>query len=325
MVKKHLISTMLDSDERLDFRKVRPAWNIRYTAVLTDILVIWVMILVGFVPFYLLRDNTLWSVIAILPGAMYFSYWKHAYVAFFHEAAHFNLHENKDTNDRLANLFWTPINGMRIKSYRKHHLQHHAHLGDSGDTEISYVTPLNLKNILASVTGVYMVKTVFRYLMVARRGSMKADPPAGDTSGNALDFFLGLAVMGICQLSILAGLYFGISVYAAICWVISVFITDMFVANLRQTLEHRDAAYGGKDDFSDRPHGEINKMFGTGFFARFFGGAGFNRHLLHHLDASVSYTRFDEMEAYLLGTSAAPYLNDNRTTYWRRIRELVLL
>ena len=33
-------------------------------------------------------------------------------------------------------------------------------------------------------------------------------------------------------------------------------------------------------------------------FSRYFGGAGFNRHLLHHLDPSISYTRFDEFERF---------------------------
>lgn len=317
-MQKNLIKNYLSEAEKQAYKTQSAQWSIVYPTILVDLLVAWAMLLIGFIPFVLLRDNPVGSLVLVLPMALYLSFWKQSYITFFHEAAHFNIHHNRKINDRLANLFLTPFIGLWIKSYRRHHWQHHVHLGTDGDTEISYVTSLNAKNIIASITGVYLAKTVFRYFTVAKDKTGR-----GTSTESSIKFVSGLCVLAVSQLAITAVLYVTISIYAAACWLITVFITDMFLANMRQTLEHRDARYGDKDDFSDSPHGEVNQMFGTDLLSRHMGGAGFNRHLLHHLDPTVSYTRFDEMEAYLSHTGAASYIDDNRTSYAKRIRELV--
>ena len=53
------------------------------------------------------------------------------------------------------------------------------------------------------------------------------------------------------------------------------------------------------------------------------GGAGFNRHLLHHWDPGVSCTQLAALEAYLAGTEAAPSLQQRRTTYAATARRLL--
>ena len=74
-------------------------------------------------------------------------------------------------------------------------------------------------------------------------------------------------------------------------------VTDPFM-ELRQTLEHRNnhKKYQ-KSQLCPKDYG-VNQIFGNNFFSRYFGGAGFNRHLLHHLDPSISSTRFDEFEEF---------------------------
>ena len=66
----------------------------------------------------------------------------------------------------------------------------------------------------------------------------------------------------------------------------------------------------------------LNQIFGNNFFSRYFGGAGFNRHLLHHLDPSISSTRFDEFEEFLMRSSCAAEINKCRSTYWTKFKEL---
>jgi hypothetical protein len=56
-------------------------------------------------------------------------------------------------------------------------------------------------------------------------------------------------------------------------------------------------------------------MFGTDFFSRYYGAAGFNRHLLHHWDPEISYTLFDEMEAFIARTPLADKVEEARTIY----------
>jgi hypothetical protein len=63
------------------------------------------------------------------------------------------------------------------------------------------------------------------------------------------------------------------------------------------------------------PHGPVNRLFGNGALSRTFGNAGYNRHLLHHWDPAVSYTRFDEMESFLMSTELAKVINGARATY----------
>lgn len=319
-MQKNLIKNYLSKDEKEDYKKQSSRWNIVYATILVDVMTAWVMLLIGFLPFIWLQDRPVYALIIILPMALYLSFWKQSYLTFFHEAAHFNIHRNRKANDLLANIFWTPFIGLWIKSYRKHHWQHHVHLGEDGDTEISYVTPLTMKNIISSITGIYLVKTVLRYFTVAKDKTGR-----GSKAGSSLKFISGLGVLAVSQSAITVVLYFGVSIYAAACWLITVFVTDMFLANMRQTLEHRDARHGNKDNFTDSAHGEVNQMFGTDLLSRHMGGAGFNRHLLHHLDPTVSYTRFDEMEAYLSDKAAASYIDENRTSYAKRVRELIIV
>jgi fatty acid desaturase len=56
-------------------------------------------------------------------------------------------------------------------------------------------------------------------------------------------------------------------------------------------------------------------MFGVGPLASTFGGAGFNRHLLHHWEPTVPYPRLAELERYLADTIAGPIIETRRCTY----------
>jgi len=66
-------------------------------------------------------------------------------------------------------------------------------------------------------------------------------------------------------------------------------------------------------------------MFGRGPFSSIFGGAGFNRHLLHHWEPSVSYTNLPALEAYLLDTEAAPLIEMRRSSYFKTFARLFQL
>jgi fatty acid desaturase len=65
-------------------------------------------------------------------------------------------------------------------------------------------------------------------------------------------------------------------------------------------------------------------VFGDGLIARTFGGAGFNRHLLHHWEPGISYTRLPDLEHFLNDTDLRPIMESRKTTYgrvfWRLFR-----
>ena len=52
---------------------------------------------------------------------------------------------------------------MWIKQYRKHHWKHHNHLGTHADTEVSYHSPINLREIISGLNGIYIIKILFKY------------------------------------------------------------------------------------------------------------------------------------------------------------------
>jgi hypothetical protein len=110
---------------------------------------------------------------------------------------------------------------------------------------------------------------------------------------------------------------------AGLSWVLS-FISAYPTFNaLRQILEHRSVTAARGADFTRVSHGAVNRMFGRGWLARTFGSAGFNRHLLHHWDPALSYTRFDEMESFFARTELAAAIDASRTTYLRTLRALL--
>jgi hypothetical protein len=87
-------------------------------------------------------------------------------------------------------------------------------------------------------------------------------------------------------------------------------------------LEHRDENARRDVDYAHTPHGAINRLFGDGPLASTLGGAGFNRHLIHHWEPQISYTRLREVEQFLMETPAAEDLRHRQTTYVRTFARL---
>ena len=75
-------------------------------------------------------------------------------------------------------------------------------------------------------------------------------------------------------------------------------------------------------DYSQTAHGAVNRTFGDGIIASTFGAAGFNRHIFHHRDASVSYTRLKDVQEFLLDSPWGDEIRSAQTTYFSTFREL---
>lgn len=305
----------LVNDRGVSYSDFRRALVLDQGQVWTDMAVPWVFIAVFVAAFYVLRDNMMASAVLIVPASLWLSFWMHAYTLFFHEAAHFNIHRDRRKNDLVANIVLTPFTGMWVKDYRISHWKHHLHLGKLNDTEISYHKPVSVSQVVEGLTGIYLAKTVWRYLSNFR--AIDAGTSRAGANDKAAGFVVSLAIMLTTQFTIVAGLYFFVSGFAAVSWLVNMFVTGPFVAHLRQSLEHRALDADKRTDYSEVEHGAVLRMFGNGFFSRHFGGAGFNRHMLHHYDPSLSYTRFDDVEEFLAGTPAKKDIEANRTTYFK--------
>lgn len=249
--------------------------------------------------------------------ALWAGYWLHTLFLFGHEAGHGNLAPKQKWNDRLADTLIWPFFGECTRTYRKSHWQHHKHLGDQLDTEISYHNCLSPTFLFKAVSGIYLVEAVGRRLFSSHQPKSKSTQP---NSNNGL---LRVGITAGLHLSIIGiPLAFSMPAVSAM-WMMAAFVAFPFFASVRQILEHRDAEAHCETNFKRREHGTVNRMFGAGLFASTFGAAGFNRHLLHHWAPSVSYTCFNEMEAFLMETPLAEQLQQSRTTYSHTFRTLI--
>lgn len=229
---------------------------------------------------------------------------------FIHEAAHFNLAADRARSDRLADLVIAWQVGTTIAAYRRVHFEHHRHLGHDDDGERSYVHRLSWSLLAEMVTGIHALR-----IFMARARAPKGK---GDAAPKAIAPLLRGAAIHLALLTAMIALG---AWPAALAWLGGMAIFFPLFATLRPLLEHRPT--GTDVQLLTGPRDAVTRMFDDGLFARLFGGAGFNRHLLHHWEPQVSYTRLAELDAYLGRTSIGPIIDARRTTYFRAFRDIL--
>jgi fatty acid desaturase len=223
---------------------------------------------------------------------------------FIHEAAHYNLAPERAANDRIADRLICWQVGTDIASYRRTHWEHHRSLGTAADTEVSYANRLSPRFLVEMLTGVHALRVFL--------GRNKVAAAPGKAGGGMKPLLVGASI----HLVLIAGLLVFGAWPAALAWIGGMGIFFPFFATLRQLLEHRPRA-------GESEGAAVNRLFGDGPFASLFGGAGFNRHLIHHMEPQLSYTRLREFEAFLMTTSAREELDARRTTYARAFADLI--
>jgi len=234
---------------------------------------------------------------------------------FFHEAAHYLLAKDRSTNDLLANVALGLWIGQDVRKYRPIHFAHHRDIGTPEDSERTYFEALTPRFIVESLTGIRVIKVLLlRRRALGKGASASTAKPA--PSGSRWPLLAGLAVHGSLGLYLL-----WIGAYGALAaWIAGIGAVYPFLTSLRQLLEHRAMAAAGS---APAPYAEAHRMFGDGPFASTFGGAGFNRHLLHHMEPQISCTRLAELELFLMRTSKAAWLDEHRTSYVSAFRALI--
>lgn len=249
--------------------------------------------------------------------ALWEGFWLNAILLFGHEAAHYNLASNRIYNDFFADWTVWLFFPQSTKSYRRSHWQHHLHLGDHEDTEISYHNCLSPWFLAKTLTGLYLITLVARYFFKKKPGTSTKTPAAK-----------GLDVMSILRTTVANAMFVGAAIAfhcysAAAVWLFAVIFLFPMFASVRQILEHRSIDASCEIDFTKELHGPVNRMFGKDPVSRFFGAAGFNRHMLHHWDPTVSYTRFEEMHQFLAQTDLRARLESAQSTYLSTFAALV--
>lgn len=261
-----------------------------------------------------------WGQAALVPvGALVLGALINYVVLFLHEAAHHGLHPDRALNDRLAYALIGILLGADVTAYRASHFEHHRRLGEPGDTEHSYFDAPSWGLVFGTLSGARSLRMALgrRYMLGSPAGAGAGSLPTPRRA--PLPLLGGLAF----HAALLGGLLLAGRWVPALAWVVAMGSVFPLLGALRQILEHRAEAASAAVDYARIPHGATSRLFGDGLFARFFGGAGFNRHLLHHFEPAVSYTRLGELEAFLRETPLAGYLESRTTTYARTLRTLL--
>jgi fatty acid desaturase len=250
--------------------------------------------------------------IAAALGALSVGFWIAYLQLFIHEGAHFNFSPDRARSDMLCNLLIAWMIGTSVQKYRIIHFQHHRALGSVEDSEMTYFFPLNLLFIVKGLLGIRVLE-----VLVSRRTLQAKKETVRDDSWK----YVGLAGLA-AHIVILAATYVFGSIWLSRAWVAGVGFIFPFFGALRQLLEHRDERADARANYFETDHGACTRMFGTNVFSSIFGGAGFNRHLLHHWEPSISYTNLPELEAYLLDTDVAPLIEMRRSSYFKTFASL---
>jgi fatty acid desaturase len=293
-------------------REMKP----RYAIVYRDIAIGYVLLAASFGLTVIAPAWGAPKLIAALLGACLVGYWVAYLQLFLHEGTHYNLAATKDRSDRICDFAISWLIGTTIKVYRPVHFQHHRQLGTTSDTEFTYFFPLNLLFLVKALFGIRAIEVLlFRQANTERNVTV-----AAKDKSDVLWLLGGVAVhSAIVAISLYLGWW-----WAALAWILGMAMVFPFFGSLRQLLEHRDDAAPPTTDFQTQNHGAFTRLFGDDVFSATFGGAGFNRHLLHHWEPQVSYTNLPELEAFLQGTELKRVMDLRRTTYFETFRRLWL-
>jgi fatty acid desaturase len=299
------------------WRKFRATLRPNYGRVWLEISLSLAMLLGGYAAHFGLASHlgNLAGIIAAPFFAVWLGFWLNAILTFGHEAAHYNLSANKSRNDSLADWSIWLFFPQSSKSYRKSHWQHHLHLGDPEDTEISYHNCMSPWFLARAITGIYLLELMARYALGRGVKTKIQQAPSKPNDAARIGQFLTLARAATIH-AVLIGVPLYFHCYStSVTWLVGAALVFPFFATVRQLLEHRAEDAHCATNYREVAHGPVNRMFGKNLFSQFYGAAGFNRHLLHHWDPTVSYTCFDEMENFFKGTRLQPKIEKSQTTY----------
>ena len=288
-------------------RSLRPKYWIVYRDVALGYL--WLAVSYG-----VMAAAPFWGVprlLAAVVGAVMFGYWIAYLQLFLHEGAHYNLAPSKTHSDRFCDFLVSWLIGTTVAAYRPVHFQHHRHLGTTKDTEFTYCFPLNLIFLVKAAFGVRAIQVVLN-----RASELNLSKPANDrklTNVPICSILIGLSVYG----AIIAGSLGMGWWWAALGTVLGVGMMFPFFGALRQLLEHRSDSATSDINYSKQNQGAFTRLFADDTFSATFGGAGFNRHLLHHWEPQISYTNLPELEEFLKNTEMRRIMDLRRTTYFK--------
>jgi fatty acid desaturase len=258
---------------------------------------------------------TLWNTYKTTPLVLIFvscvllTLLAHRLLLIIHEGAHMHFAKNTVLNDFLTNLLAGIFLGTEVATYRKIHTLHHRNIGNSGDPENSYENEFDFSWLLTVLSGLYTIKTFRKRQNKTRSWSQFII--------SVLTIFLHSAIAGLLITNEKFTLF--------IVWFASWFIFMPGLAASRNLIEHRFLESSMHLEIETTLVGFPNvtsKLFTLRRSSKIFGAMGFDRHLIHHWDPSISARNLAEVHKFLLTTQLSQMLIDIPTTYTSAAKNL---
>jgi fatty acid desaturase len=209
-------------------------------------------------------------------------------------------------------VYFTSIFSSKIKSYRFIHNKHHQGLGTDLDPENSYSEEFDLTWLFTALLGIRVIKTLFKRQKIEQSGKQ----------------LLMLNASACFHLVVLILLNEFLGITSSIAWGLGYFIVMPFFGSIRNVLEHKYEM----DQIDLKKIESIEgitlpiyttRLFTEKLMSKIFGVVGFDRHLIHHWDPSISALNLGKVNEFLLTTELGPMLRDLPTTYTKAFLRLM--
>ena len=236
-----------------------------------------------------------------------------------HDALHRRLFENRDLNDRFADLFiFAPI-GAITRLNNRNHLLHHAHLATDRDPDRHKYTCFG-KGALAPLFGFLTGAT--SVLRSAVNVFLPAANEVKDSSSRDSYRLSDVLILGVWQTGLIVGLTLTVGWWAyPLFWLAPVYVFAILGDNLRSFCEH---SHTEADHLADEHR--LITYHSPAVERCFVSPMSMNYHTAHHLWPTIPYYRLKQADAELIAVAGQGTDMVWRRSYlgylWRYMRSL---
>lgn len=207
---------------------------------------------------------------------------QHTLFVLHHEASHLGLHPNRIVNDIIADTLLAIPVGVRLEYYRVLHMQHHRHIRDEEDPELSLLRGLEARSmpmaVIEALTGITAIRGFTWYARYVAQGRRD-----GTIQGSALGDLLMFAAVWLPPLALAYanGWLWGVVLY----WILPLIWVYVPLIKMHSYSDHMLTPQPEGATEYDRT---LTRRFGP-LSTFIFNPLNAGEHLAHHLYASVPW------------------------------------
>jgi len=311
------------SETYLEFlKKLKPNYFYTYLNILIPVILL-IMICYGHNSLIFFNTQNLFFNIAIFFSlSFFFGMCFHVLQQAFHVGIHFELHSNRDINDKISNLIGL-FTASEIKEARKIHMLHHRINGTPDDPENSYFKTLNFMTLIKFFSGIAIITYALGLLEKKQEKNIDdikeirlIDKIKSFLTFHRIKVIIFHSTIIICNL-----LYFD-NYILAFSWFYGFIAFYPFFSSLLNILEHgHPKEVMNNKDFKISP---LNRLFDSSFISKYiYGSFGANKHAIHHWDPTVHHSNMDDVEKFLYNSQIQKDIIQRRISFFKTLKQLI--